>query len=107
MTIADLDQRRWSHAARIGGDAAARGEGTARRQLREIRGLAIDRHQRTPDIAVEARHRGHQAPGVGMTRKPVELARRGGLDDTSSVHHRNAIGIARHDAEVMRDEQQG
>ena len=34
----------------------------------EIGRLAIDRHQAAPDIAVEARHRGHQAQRVGMAR---------------------------------------
>ena len=106
MVIADLDEGWRALAAWIGGDPAARRKGTACRQLCEVWRLPIDGHQRTPRIAVEARHRGHQALGVGMSRIFIELTRLGGLHDAAAIHDRDTIGVARDHAEIMRDQQQ-
>src|SRR5215207_9288066 len=66
--------------AALHGHATARGEGAARRQLRQVGRLALDRNQALARVAVEARDRGHQALGVGMLRALIEDARRRALD---------------------------
>ena len=90
----------------VDGDAAARREGAARRQRGEVGRLAVDRHQAAAGVAVEARHARPSGPRVGMARVLVELARRRRLDDAAAVHHRHAVGVARHHAEVVRDQDQ-
>ena len=35
-----------------------------------------------------------------------ELARRRALDDAAAIHHRDAVGVVRHHAEIVGDEQQ-
>ncbi len=54
---------------------------------------------------VDARDRGEQSLGVGMRRALEERVSRRRLDDTSRVHHDDAIGVARDDSEVVRDQQ--
>src|SRR5947207_8632770 len=84
-----LDQRRPLDVAALGRVLAAQREGAARRQGGEIGRLALDRHQRPLGVAIEPRHRQHQAARVGMARALVELARRRGLDDAAAIHHRD------------------
>src|SRR5262245_11923326 len=97
---------RWAgRAAGFASEAAARREGTARRQLRQIGRLALDGHQAAPDLAVKAGDGRHQAQGVGMAGLFVEDARGGGFDDAASVHDGNAVGIARHHAQIVGNQQ--
>jgi len=39
-----------------------------------------------------------------VLRSVEDLARRTELDDLTGVHHRESIGVVRHDAHVVRDE---
>src|SRR5882724_4952690 len=66
MTVADLNQFRTHSAALLENGAAARAEGAADGEAREIRRLALDRQQPRAAAAVEPRHRGHQARRIGM-----------------------------------------
>src|SRR5688572_23729529 len=99
------DQHR-ALAADVGSAPAARREGAARRQVGEVGWRALDRHEPRARFLVEARHRGHQADRVGMARPGVDLARRPRLDDAAAVHDADPIGVARHHAEIVGDQDQ-
>ena len=73
------------------------------------------RGQRTGDglqggvrlVHAEARHAAQQAHGVGVTRVREDVARRPFLDDASGVQHADALAQPGHQAQVVRDEQDG
>src|SRR5262245_15697820 len=99
-------RRRLGDAA-LDAEGAARREGAAGREPREIRWLALDRVQARAARLVQTRHRAQQAERVGMARIGVDLARRAALDDAPGVHHVHSIGVSRDDAEVVGDDQHG
>ena len=53
----------------------------------------------------DARHRGEEPLGVGVRRPGEQVRGRRLLHDLSRVHHRHPVGAARHDAEIVGDEQ--
>ena len=64
-----------------------------------------DRRETRRGPLVDARDRAEQPPRVRHPRAGEELARRRLLDDAPCVHHVHPLGAARHDAEVVGDEE--
>src|SRR5581483_5366647 len=81
-------------------------ERTAAIQPREIGRLAVDWIEAPTARLIEARHRSQKGDRVGMPR--IVINRLGGarLDDPAGIHHVHARGIARDDAEIVRDHDQ-
>ena len=98
------EHRRLGLAAR-NAKAAARREGAARRQAREVRRLALDRVEAFAARFVQARHRAQQAEGIRVARIGVELGGGGAFDDTPRIHDVDAVGVARHHAQIVRDDE--
>src|SRR6266436_3786879 len=83
---------------------ASRVEGAARRRLGEVGGVPRDRVERL--LAAELWHRAEQGLGVGVLRRPEQIADRTVLDDLAGVHHRHFVAHLGDDAEIVGDENQ-
>ena len=81
-------------------EAAARGHG------RKVRRQAFDRLQPGAARAIEPRHRAQQAHGVGMSRAMEDGHGGTLLDPPCRIHYDDAVGVACHYAEIMRDDNQ-
>ena len=86
---------------------AARTKGATRGQRRQIRRLTVDRRQAAAAVAFEPGNGAQQSLRVGVARIRVE--RRGGAAfyDPAAIHHRHPVGVTGHDAEVVRDQDEG
>ena len=105
MARADLDQRRKFPAARLRiAEAAARQEPASRRIRAQVRRLALDGDQLFLDRLVQPRHRVKQAQRVGVHRVAIDFPRGRPLDNAPRIHDVHPVGIAGHDAQVVRDE---
>ena len=104
MVQAHLTQCGPLGAASVAGMGTARGKGAAAGQLRQVGRLAFDGHQLLCGVAVQTRHAGHQAPGIGVARVGIQLGRGRRFDHTAGVHHHHAVSVARHHAQVVCDE---
>ena len=65
---------------------------------------AGDRRQAVPAVAVDARDRAEQAPGVGVLRVVEELVERALLDHPARVHDHDAVGDVGDHREVVGDQ---
>src|SRR5579884_1405824 len=90
------------HGAARQGFRAARVEGAAGRQCRQIGRLTGDRQQLL--LTAEPRHRAEQRLRIGMLRRVEEVAHAARLDDLAGVHDRELVAHARDDAEIVGDE---
>src|SRR5580704_825491 len=98
-----LDRRRFAEAA-LDAERAARVELAALRQVDEIRWKSLDGEQPMPATCIDARYRTQQRPRVGMLRPLEDLLGGSFLDDLARVHDEHALAQTRHNAEVVRDE---
>lgn len=57
--------------------------------------------------AFQPRHARERRTGVGVRGQAQDRSGGAGLHDTASVHHRDAVGDMRNDAEVLSDERHG
>ena len=57
--------------------------------------------------AIEPRHGRQQTARVGVQRSAEHPLGRAALDDARRIHHVHAIGVARDDAEIVRDDDDG
>ena len=90
------------------GHGAARRVDAALERLAEGRQRAGDRLQRGVGLVhAEARHAAHQAHRVRVPRVGEDVARRALLDEAPGVEHADALAEAPHQAEVVRDQQDG
>src|SRR5262245_10577678 len=85
---------------------AAGMERAAGRRRCQVGRLALDGGEPLVWIG-EARNRGEQRLGVGMDGRVEDLSDRAELHDPPGVHDGHVIAHLRHDAEVVRDEDQG
>ena len=83
---------------------APRRERAAWRQLAQRRYGSLDGLE--PCARRAAGDRGKQSARVGMSRIAKQVAHCRLFDDAAGVHDGDAVGHLRHDAEVVRDEQQ-
>ena len=83
-----------------------RREAAAGGRRAQIRRQPLDGLEPLPARQIEPRHRAHQAESVGMAGPQKDVVGRALLDDTRRIHHVDAVGVARHDAEVVRDHDQ-
>ena len=82
-------------------------EGAARRRVDRGRRVARDDDAKALLLRIGRRHRAEQRARVRMQRRRVELLGRALLDDLAEVHHRDALADVPHDAEIVRDEEEG
>ena len=94
------NRRRKSLATHVHHLRAAPGKGAARREVVDRRRLAFDGNQPLWPLT-HVREGLQQSVRIGMRRLCEQLARRGGFDDSSGVHHSNPIADPRHHAEIM------
>ena len=89
------------------GEVAAFAEGAAFEARRDARHGAGDRAQRllAPDLA-RHRHTAQQALRVGVLGIGEQVGGVGALHHFARIHHRDLGGDARHDAEIVGDQQQ-
>ena len=59
-----------------------------------------------PRGTIEPRDRAHQADRVRMRGFEEDVVGRALLDDARRIHHVHAVGVARHDPEIVRDDDQ-
>ena len=85
----------------VAAEFAARFECTAGRQRGELRDRARNGRERA---APESWRRFQQALRVGVEWFYKDFARGAFFDDASGVHHRDALGYLRNDAQIVRDE---
>gem|GEM_PF-1962577 len=60
-----------------------------------------------PGLRAQARDRAQQAARVGVPGRGEDLVERASLDDLPAQQHRDPVGVVRHDAHVVGDEQHG
>ena len=85
------------------GHRAARGEGAARRLGQQRRGAAVERGQRRVLLGVQPGQGAEEPDRVrhpGAVEDVVDVAR---LHDAPGVHDGDAVGHARHDAQIVGD----
>ena len=92
--------------AALDGEAAARPEGAAAVEPRQVGRLAVDRVEARAARLVEPRHRLQQRHRVGMARVVIDRLGAARLDDAAGIHDVDPVGVARHDAEIVRDDDQ-
>ncbi len=95
LLLADLDLER-----------AARLEAAARRRIGEVGRQPLDGLELGAARPVEPRHRAQQSHRVGMARPVEDFLRLTLLGDARRVHHDDAVGVARHHAEIVGDDDQ-
>ena len=98
-----LRHRRTHGLARAGSAARRRSPAAGAAATASMPGICA---QRAAPGARGGRHRVEQAARVGMARRVEHLAGRPALDDAPGVHHRDAVGEAGDDREVVRDPDQ-
>ncbi len=95
-------------AALLDRERAARAKPAPLRPGARIGRLALDRHQAAVmRLAVEARRRVEQRPGIGVARIAQQVAGRPLLDDLPGIHHQHARADVGDDAEIVADEDDG
>ena len=93
--------------AAIDGKGTARLEGAAVTQLGHVGGMTNDRLQPRAPRLVQAGDGIQQAAGIGMPGPVIDIRRYPAFNDASGVHHIDPVGIARHDAQIMGNNDQG
>src|SRR3546814_2285597 len=68
------------------------------------RGLPADRYQFSPGRGIQIRNTAQQGNRIWMPGIGEHFAYRSLFHQTARVHHRNAVGMARDDTQVMRNE---
>ncbi len=106
MPGAYVPQGRSRRATAIGHMATTWRKRTSGRQRTQVRRLPLDRDKPLVGVAIESRHGRHQATCVGMAGAGIKVSCWRGFHHPSCIHDHDAIGIARDNAEVMRDQNQ-
>ena len=85
---------------------AARREAAAGRRAAQVGRQALDGLELDAARQVEPRDRAHQADRVRVRGLEEDVVGGALLDDARRIHHVHAVGVARHDAEIVRDDDQ-
>ena len=85
---------------------AARRKTAAGRRRAQVGRQALDGLELDAARQVEPRDRAHQADRVRVRGLEEHIVGRALLDDARRIHHVHAVGVARHDAEIVRDDDQ-
>ena len=85
---------------------AARRKAAAGRRRRGIGRQAFDGLELVAARPVEPRNRAQQAHRIGMARTVEHVVGVALFDQPRGIHHDDAVGVARHHAEIMRDHDQ-
>src|ERR1700682_1020789 len=99
-------QQRWLLVANRNAIWAARRKSATGRRIQGVRRQSFDCLELGAAWTVEARHRTQQTHAVWMTREVKHRVRLALLNEAGGIHHDHAIGIARNDAQVMRNDDQ-
>ena len=97
-------ERRLLDPAAALGIAAARRERAALQRPGRVGRTPGDRRQRRVRRGIELRDRRQQRLGVGHAHLLEQRGRRRALDDAAGIHHRDLVGAAGDDAEIVGDE---
>ena len=87
-------------------ERTTRRKAAARRCVGEVRHQAFDGLEPRAARPVEPRHRAQQPHRVGMARPVEHRVGRALFGHARGVHHDDAVGVARHHAEIVRDDDQ-
>ena len=90
--------------ALVDGEATARAEPAALRRRQQIGRRSVDGGELGAAAAVEPRHGRQQAARIGMQRAAEHGLRGAALHQARGIHDVHAVGVARDDAEVVRDD---
>ena len=82
----------------------ARREAAALRRHAQVRRQSFDGLQFRAARLVQTRYRMHEAVRVGMCGLQENVVRGSLFDDVGRIHHVHAVGVARHDAKIVRDD---
>ena len=104
MAVAEILKRRLLLGAALGRESASRPEGASVVEPRQIRRLTIDRYQSLAARLIEPGHRAQQAERVGMLGIVLDFLGVAALDDPAGIHHVDPVGVARHHAQIMGDD---
>ena len=74
------------------------------RRIAQVGRQALDGLELDAARHVEPRDRAHQPDGVRVRRLEEHVVGGALLDDARRIHHVHAVGVARHDAEIVRDD---
>ena len=107
MLFPDLHELRHLFLAVVRPERTARVEGAALRDVDQVRRNAFNDFQLRLSRLVKARHRFQQPNRVGVPWAFVEGGSVGGLDDLTRIHHVHAVRVARDDAQVVGDDDDG
>ena len=100
----DRQQRRLHLQTLLDAQRAPRPEWASRRQMHERRRVSVDWCEPLPSSDVEPRNRSQQSQCVRHPRPIEHVVHIADFDDAPRVHHRDTVGEAGHDAEVVRDQ---
>jgi hypothetical protein len=73
-------------------------------EARQVRGLAVHRVEARLAWAIEPGHRTQQCHRVRMARLVIDRSCRAALNDAPRIHDVDPFGVARHHAEIVRDD---
>ncbi len=100
-------EQRYFDATAFDGVSAARMKYAALRRLQRARQLTGDRLGSGPIRGVDVGGRSQQCLRIGMVRPIEECGSFGQLNDPPEIHHGNAVGDVPHQAQIMRDQNNG
>ena len=93
--------------ALLDGEAAARAEAAARGRIEQVGRRAVDGGELGAAPAIEPRHGREQAARIRMHGPAEHALGRAALDQARGIHDVHAVGVARDDAEIVRDDDDG
>src|SRR3569832_1183870 len=98
--------KRRAFVAPFGPTWAARCEGAAPGSVGGCGWLPSDRLEPMSDRTDDLGHGGEEGVRIRMAPIAIEVVGRRCLDDAAGIHYVDPVGVARHDAEIVRDEKQ-
>ena len=107
MTGLHLKQGWGRQVAGLNPCQTTRREAAAWGGIEQVRRQALDGFEFAPADLVQARDRTQQAGGIRMTRVRESIFRRPLLGHACGIHHIHAIGITRHDTQIVGDDYHG
>src|SRR5215469_3082814 len=107
MTRTDRSQGWCLPGTSLYGKPTSLSEGASCRQMQQVRRLSLYRVQLLGPRQIKPGDRVQQPEGIRMAGVPINVSGRPPLDDFAGIHNVYPIGVAGHDAQIVRNDKKG